>query len=337
MPQEKGSVVYLKHVSSVLKNNPLGDTHIRNIPVYLPPHYEKYPHKRYPVIFGLTGFTGFGEMYLNKSFLTQSFDEMLDELINKKEMPEVIFIMPNCLTSLGGSQYVNSSAVGRYEDFIVQELVPYIDNHFQTNGQRGCVGGSSGGIGSFSLAAKYPNIFQAFASHSGDSAFEYCYFPDFPKFIQQIKKYDYKLENFIRAIPEIQPKDENFLNLLNITAMSASYSPNIEVKPLGFELPFDIYSGKINFEVWKKWLAFDPIHMVEKYQDNLKKLKFCYIDCGQQDQFNLFLGARQLKNKLTEFGIKHVYDEYDSDHFLLRRMQKKKSIPLMLKALNNIS
>jgi enterochelin esterase family protein len=248
-------------------------------------------------------------------------------------MPGVIYVMPNCLTALGGSQYVNSSAVGNYEDYIVQELVPFIDENFRTTKSRGCVGGSSGGIGSFSLSAKYPEIFQAFADHCGDSAFEYCYLADVPRFVQAIEKYDYKIENFVKNISEIQPKDNNFNCLINIIAMSACYSPNPKIKPLGFELPFDPYTGELRKEIWQKWLAFDPVHMVERYQENLKELSFCFIDCGKRDQFNLYLGSRQLHQRLEKFGIKHIYEEYDSDHGLLRREQKKKSIPIVVQSL----
>jgi len=329
-----GKIVYLECESEILKNNPLGDPHKRRFPVYLPPEYDEKADAKYPVIFGLTGFTGYGEMYLNKKFMVQSFDEILDELIEEKGMPGVIYVMPDCMTSYGGSQYVNSSAVGNYEDYIIQELVPLVDRELRTTKMRGCVGGSSGGIGSFTLAAKHPNIFQAFADHCGDSAFEYCYLHDVPSFVRAMERYDYKIENFIEKIPEIQPKDNQFFSLINLMAMSACYAPNPEVKPLGFELPFDPYTGKVNSKVWEKMKKHDPVNMVSVYKDNLKKLKLLFIDCGKRDQFNLYLGSRQLSEQLKEFGIKHHYEEYDSDHGLLRREQKKKSIPMVVNALS---
>jgi S-formylglutathione hydrolase FrmB len=328
-----GKIVFLEHESKILKDNPLGDPYIRRFPVYLPPEYETSPQKRFPVIFGLTGFTGSGVMYLNKSILNQPFDEILDELIVKKGMPGVIYVMPDCMTYFGGSQYINSSAVGNYEDYIVDEIVPFIDTTLRTTGKRACVGGSSGGIGSFTLAAKHPDVFQAFADHSGDSAFEYCFLTCVPKFVQSMEKYDYDLEKFVRNIPTIQPKDDDFVNLLIMTAMAACYSPNPDVKPLGFELPFDPYTGTIRTEVWFRWTLHDPVNMVEKYRDNLRKLKFCFVDCGKKDQFHLYLGSRQLHLKLGQYGIKHTYEEYDSNHGLLRREQKKKSIPMVVRAL----
>ena len=327
------NITYVTHESEVLKGNALGDPHVRHFPVYLPPDYEKSPDKRYPVIFGLLGFTGSGIMVLNRRFLTHpGTDADLDDLI-AGGMPGAIYVFPDCLTSLGGSQYVNSSAVGRYQDYIVQELVPFIDSRFRTNGLRGCIGGSSGGIGSFTLAALYPDVFQAFADHSGDSGFEICYLNDIPKVVQAMARYDYDVASFVKQIPDIQPKDDDFNVVLNIVAMSACYSPNPDVKPLGFELPFDVRTGRLFPEVWAKWLPHDPVRMVEPYADNLRKLRYRFVDCGTKDQFHLYTGSRQLHEQLDAHDIGHIYEEYDSDHFLLRRQQELKTIPAMAAAL----
>jgi enterochelin esterase-like enzyme len=326
------NIRFVEHESEVLKSNPLGDPHVRRFPVYLPPDYESSPDEHYPVVFGLTGFTGSGVSYLNRRFLFPAQDEILDDLILNQAMPGVIYVFPDCITSMGGSQYVNSSSVGRYEDYIVDELVPFIDAEFRTTGQRGCIGGSSGGIGSFWLAARHPDVFQAFADHSGDSAFEHCYLGDVPAFVQAMAKYDYEVEEFVRRIPDIQPKDEEFNTILNLLAMAACYSPNPDA-PLGFEMPFDVYSGELKPDVWEKWRQFDPVNLVEPLQDNLRRLRLIFIDCGTKDQFRLFLGSRQVHLKLEQFGIEHVYEEYDSDHFLLRREQERKSIPMVVRAL----
>lgn len=329
-----GDIVYVQHESKVLENNPLGDPHIRRFPVYTPPGYDPQGRDRYPVIFGLPGFMGYGDLYLQEGLFRQPFNEMLDELIDGG-MPPVIYAMPNCVTYYGGSQYVNSSAVGDYEDYIIQELVPFIDANFSTTGARGVMGGSSGGIASFTLAAKYPAVFSAFADHSGDSAFEQTYLRDVTAFVMAMEKYDYDLVKFRSAIHDRSvQKDNAFMVVFELFAMAACYSPNPDVEPLGFEMPFDIYTGEIYPEVWQRWLAFDPVRMVESYQDNLRQLRFCYVDCGKRDQFNLLLGARQLHAKLQQFSIDHVYEEYESDHFMLRREQKRKSIPLLVEALS---
>src|SRR6185436_18257101 len=123
------TVEILEFESRVLRGNPLGDPPLRRTPVYLPP---SYPRQRYPVLFMLTGFTGFGEMMVQRQAWSESLPERLDRLIRTKKMGEAIVVMPDCFTRLGGSQYVNSSATGRYEDHVVRELVPYIDARYRT-------------------------------------------------------------------------------------------------------------------------------------------------------------------------------------------------------------
>src|SRR5215216_3890982 len=46
--------------SRALAGNPLGDPAVRELPVLLPPGYDSSGSRRYPVLYGLTGFTGSG-------------------------------------------------------------------------------------------------------------------------------------------------------------------------------------------------------------------------------------------------------------------------------------
>ena len=65
-------------------------------------------------------------------------------------MGPAIFVFPDCFTSLGGNQYVNSSAIGAYADYLTREIIPFVDREFRTlasRDHRGCFGKSSGGYG----------------------------------------------------------------------------------------------------------------------------------------------------------------------------------------------
>jgi len=79
--------------------------------------------------------------------------------------------------------------------------------------------------------------------------------------------------------------------------MSACYATNPDA-PLGFDLPFDPYSGELRPDVWAKFQQFDPVHAAERYAESLRQLKFRFVDCGTKDQFHLYLGSRQLHRKL---------------------------------------
>src|SRR6056297_1377740 len=53
-PMLHGRIATLRHESRVLKDNPLGDPHVREVLVYLPPDYEQ--GGPYPTITLLPGF-----------------------------------------------------------------------------------------------------------------------------------------------------------------------------------------------------------------------------------------------------------------------------------------
>ncbi|MGG2202048.1 alpha/beta hydrolase [Paenibacillus validus] len=59
---------------------------------------------------------------------------------------------------------------GRFEDYILQDLIPTIDHEFRTiadRSKRAVCGLSMGGYGAFALALRNPDVFSAAASISG--------------------------------------------------------------------------------------------------------------------------------------------------------------------------
>ena len=301
--------------SRVLRGNPLGDPHLRRVPVYLPPSYAR-GKKRYPIIYLLAGFTGSGEMMQNRNPWSETFSERCDRLIARKKMSEAIVVMPDCFTRYGGSQYVNSSATGRYEDHVVKELVPYMDRHYRTipgPRTRAVMGKSSGGYGAMILGMRHPETFGVVCCTSGDMYFQYCYFPDFPKAQDTYKKHG-GCAGFIRNW-EPRPKrmEMSIFPAINTLAMASCYSPNPKSK-LGFDLPIDEATGELREDVWRRWLAWDPVHVIGRYARNLKKLSLLFLDCGTRDEFNLHHGMRIFSRKAKALGIRHVVEEFDDSH-----------------------
>ena len=74
--------------------------------------------------------------------------------------------------------------------------------------------------------------------------------------------------------------------------------------------------------------------MLEEYGNNVKKLKMLWIECGDQDRFNMVYPARQMHKLLKKGGIKHTYEEFPDDHFSLD-YRYDKSLPQLVKALNS--
>lgn len=329
-------VVYLEHNSSVLRGNPLGDPTRRELPIYLPPNYEGKPDQRYPVIWVLAPFTSWGEKLFNLSAWDDSILQRADRLMRSGEMPPVILAFPNAFTRLGGSQYRNSSAVGRYRDYIIEELIPTVDGSLRTlpeQAHRAVAGHSSGGFGALTFAMRDPGIFSAAASHSGDIFFEACYWPDIPGAIRALERYP-SVEAFVSEVVSLEHTRDvgrDWFSALSLCAMSACYSPNPD-SAAGFDLPFDLYTGEINPEVWNRWRAYDPVQATDDHLDNLRGLKTLYFDCGSEDEYNLFMGARRFHQVLNRAGIEHTYDEFDGTHHNLN-WRYERSLPLLAEAI----
>jgi enterochelin esterase-like enzyme len=308
-----GKIIKQTFESLILRENPLKDPHIRDIIIYLPPGYNQSRSRGYIAVFGLAGFKGTGRSFLNVDPLGENIEQRMNRLISERKCGPMMFVLIDCFTKFGGNQYINSSATGRYEDYIIDEVVPFIDKNYNCS-SHALLGKSSGGYGSIVLGMRHPGVFQAVVNHSGDAAFEYCYLPDFPKAIEAFrtagspKKW---LDYYWKKANRHEEKDNAPLNVL---AMAAHYSPNPRSSELGLQLPFNMKTGEILQNVWRRWLTWDPIRMAENYQTNLKKLKLIYLDCGSRDEFNLQLGARILHSKLELMNIKHFYEEFDGGH-----------------------
>lgn len=310
----QGSVVIETVTSEVLRGNALGDPYVRQVPVYLPPGYGD-GRSRYPSVYVLTGFTGRGTMLLNDSAWDETIAQRMDRLIGQGAVRPMILVMPDCLTRIGGSQYLNSSAVGRYQDHVVNELVAFVDEKYRTiadRDHRAVVGKSSGGYGSVILAMRHPDVFGLMASHSGDMYFEYCYKPDIIRAVRAFARYG-GLDAFWDTFRTIHPRDGDFNVALNVLAMAACYSPNPGALH-GFDLPFDLETGELREDVWKRWLEWDPVYLVDRHLDALRSLRLIYLDAGLRDEFNLQYGARVFARRLRARGIKFVHEEFDDGH-----------------------
>src|SRR3990170_8812808 len=177
-----GTLIVLEHSSKILKGNPLGDPHVRKVGVWLPPQYDEGRGGgrggRFPVLYDLIGFTGSGLAHTAWKPFGDNVPERAAPLIRERKMGPAIFVFPDCFTALGGNQYVNSSAIGRYADYLTREIIPFVDRQFRTlasREHRGCFGKSSGGYGSILHGMKYAKYWGAIANHSGDAYFDFVY------------------------------------------------------------------------------------------------------------------------------------------------------------------
>ncbi len=325
----RGSVV-VEHIDSeVLEGNPLGDPTERDIHVYLPPGYKGQP---LPVVYGVVGYTGSGGSLFNIDPLVEPLHQRMDRLIRTQRCGPMVIACPDCFTRVGGNQYINSTATGRYEDFLLREVIPFVEEKYPATA-RAVWGKSSGGYGSMVQGMRHPEVFSALADHSGDAAFEWCYLPDFPKALDAFRKARGPkkwLDQYWKG-PN-RRKSEQY-PVLNTIGMAAHYSPNSRSPYMGIDFPFDLDTGEFKPRVWARWRNWDPVNMISRYARNLKRHRLVYIDCGTKDEFNLHWGARLLHDRLMLNGVKHFYEEFEDGHLNIP-YRYDRSLPMLHKALN---
>jgi S-formylglutathione hydrolase FrmB len=311
----RGRVEHHAFPSRRLEGNPWHDPTERDLPVYIPPSGTTEGR---PLLVLLSGYTGAGwRHFLRPPYLSDTIVGRLDRLIRSGAAPEAVLVAPDCLTTLGGSQYLNSAATGAYEDYVVQEIVPWVREKYRT-GPVAVLGTSSGGYGALSLSLRHPDVFRAAGSNAGDAYFEYCYPPDFPSAFREIRKaggpeallrrlLSDPVSGFGPANPIVQA--------LEVMAYASCYSP-IEAEPGRFDLPFDLDSGALREEVWRRWLELDPVRMVERepYREAARRLAYFYVDGGLRDEYGLDLGARVFAAKARSVGARVDLEEFDGVH-----------------------
>ena len=340
-----GRVVVLEHQSKILRGNALGDPSTRPLAVWLPPQYDegstRNRGKRFPVLYDLVGFMGSGLAHVAWKNFGENIPERMSRLIFEKKMGPAIVVLPDCFTALGGNQYVNSSAIGNYADYLTREIVPFVDREFRTlasRDHRGCFGKSSGGYGAIIQGMKYPDTWGAIADHSGDSYFDFVYWHDWPNTLNELAKYrprppkqpgrydvmrmqkgadrgidDGRVRRFLDSVwqkVKLTPAEGHAI--MNL-CMAATYDPDPRA-PNGFRLPFNLETGEVLPDRWKRWQANDPVNLVQKYRKNLASLRGIYIDCGARDQYHIHYGTRILSKRLAQARIEHTYEEFDDTH-----------------------
>lgn len=302
--------------SEVLRGNRAGDPATRRVPVYLPPSYHRDPARRFPAAYVLTGFTGRGRALLNDGPWSPSLPDRMDGLIASGRCGEMILVMPDAFTRYGGSQYIDSTATGRYGEHLSRELPAWIDARYRTlaaRDHRGVMGKSSGGYGALVHGMLHSEVFGAVACHSGDLYFDYCYRGDVPKTCSVLQRAG-GVQAWLEAFEAKPQKKHDDLETLNILAMAAAYSPNPEVEPYGIDLPCDLATGAFRDEVWARWLEHDPLRMLDRHVEALRSLRLLYLDCGTADEWSLHHGARMFVARLKELGIRHEHQEFEDGH-----------------------
>ena len=315
--------------SKVLQGNPLQDATRRRVDVYIP---FNHTGRDLPLLVDLVGFLSSGPVHTNWKNFGENLPERLDRLIATGELPPVVVALPDCFTRLGGNQYINSAGTGQWADFLITELVPYLEDSLGCGGtgRRGVFGKSSGGYGAITHALLYPEFWAAAACHSGDMGFEHM-LPEFTGALRALSRCNNDIEQWLNAFYAKPKQSGGDLHTLMLFAMCATYDPD-PTAFMNIRLPVDLHTCEIVPQRWHNIMRWDPLNIAVERASGLRQLKTLFIDCGIQDQYNLVFGARRMHRLLDQQKIPHVYEEFADDHSGIDyRMDR--SLPLLVNAL----
>lgn len=303
-PAQTGTIKTDEVHFASLEGNLVGDPPKRSVIVYMPPGYEKQKKMRYPVVYLLHGYGA--NVAGNKGWVREggTFVETISRLITEKKISPMIIVMPDGGNRFGGSMYTNSVTTGSWEDYIVSELVAFIDKNYRTLAKaesRGIAGTSMGGYGALKIAMKHPDVFGAVYGNSSC-----CLVMAPPAVISESAGPAAKLTSFEEAEKAPVPVRISL-------AYAAAFSPNPSNPPFYVDRPITANGGDagLSTTVLGRWQANIPINMVDQFVTNLRRLHIAF-DIGTQDR--LLESNRQFRDALKRNRIEHTYEEFEGGH-----------------------
>jgi S-formylglutathione hydrolase len=329
---EEGQLIQTTISAPSLGNNLFEDITEQSIIIYLPPSYDT-TNLNYPVVYFLPGFSTPNTDFINGSFQGYRLKNSMDDLIQREIIKEMIVVIPNGLTFLLGSYYVNTSVTGNWEDYMTRDLIDYMDANYRTlsdANSRGIAGHSMGGFGALNLAMLHPNVFCATYGLS-PGLFDLNGLNDQGMFSSQTK-----INQFIAKLDEWLTMDKDsavasfkeYINYLKSRndydtifsyAYGAAFSPNPEKHPPYIDYPYYKEGEETlcdstlrrNYENGFGGLA----EKVTLYKENLLSLKAMTIDYGIFDYYSwIRRGCVYFSQLLTDAEIPHDLLSFNGDH-----------------------
>ena len=290
--------------------NRVGDRPQTVVTVYLPPGYATARARRYPVVYLLHGAGNTNRSWLG-SASWRGVPAIMDSLIAKRAIQEMIVVMPDANTRLGASWYLNSSTTGRWEDFISRDLVAWTDAHFRTIARResrGLGGASMGGFGALMIAMRHGDPFSAVYSAST------CCTQRASIFDAGRDRVAWEAVATLRSFSDAAKASSRTRSYLSL---ATAFVPDSSAPPLYFSFPFvRADSGWfVNPAVLARWDANVPMRILASRAGALKQLRALQLDHGKNDDVVPIAEARALDSALTRAGVRHAFVTYAGKHF----------------------
>lgn len=295
-----------------LSENLIGQLPKHDIWVYLPKAYTA-SSTPLPVIYYLPGFGDF-------TMLDVSIPNDMNTVYNS--LSPAILVVIHGVNRYGGSFFADSFVTGNWSQFIVKDVVNYMDSNYRTiphSRARGIAGHSMGGFGVVNLAMRHPEVFgSAFAvapGLMGSNGLKEL----------QIFDTDQHIKAFIAAMAPIK----DLAPAAALSAMDAKMEFHFDIAygmtfapssvPPYFEYPYTLVNNTLvrDEAIWAKWESgFGNVHNeVQEFKGNFAMLRNIGIDCGSSDYYQWIVrGCAYFDSELTAAGIPHVYTTHPGDH-----------------------
>ncbi len=291
------AVEQIKIHGKALEGNLEGNAVDRDVFVFLPPSYAVETSRRYPVVYALHGYSIGAEQWTHEIHVPQTIEGAF-----ATGAREMIVVLPDSKTVHNGSMYSSSVTTGDFEQFIVHDVVDYIDAHYRTipdRMSRGLVGHSMGGYGATRLGMKHPDVFGSLYIMSP------CCLS-----ARTIESVNPENEKALEAVKT--PEDSAKLSFFQRAqlASAAAWSPDPLNPPLYLDLP--VKDGKVRPDILAKWTANAPLAFIDQYIDKLRRYTAIAIDVGDQDR--LRFDTEKLHHVLDDYGIENSFEIYQGTH-----------------------
>ena len=350
-----GSITETVIPAPSLQGNLLGDSAKQRLSIYLPPSYEASPDKRYPVLYLLHGFTGTNRTWMidpesaNNEPAVDARDggyqqagflkrERLDSLITAGTVPELIIIAPNGRNAYKHSFYVNSPVTGRWEDYVVEDVVGFVDANYRTlptASSRGIAGHSGGANGALFIAMRHSDVFgsvYAMAPCCSGQTFSLP-LPEDPNtgsptpFWEDVYTRIHALSATDQLPDTFTDRREDFYVNAELAA-SAAYAPNPDRAPLYGDYLFEKQDGALvlNRSALERRLALSVFRLVDQHESDLRSLRGILIDYGEHEMADLVTGNSELAEALARRGIPFEFEVYaggDHGNMVTERLESR--------------
>jgi pimeloyl-ACP methyl ester carboxylesterase len=295
-----GTLVTETLVSAKLRNTRTGVDPNRAVKIYLPPGYAA-SGKSYPVIYYCHS------VFLNpeKIFADGNLVNLLERGFAQGIIPGFIFVVADYSSPTTGSIYENSPATGRWLEFTVEELIPFIDGHFRTlraRESRGLAGDMMGGRGAFQLAMRYPEHFSVvYALNPVATGLGLLPMPTYPDW-QKI----HRAKSFGDLAGDHIPQ-------IFVTACQA-YLPNPDRPPFYCDFLMEMKDGQPTLDpdhALKLKRGFLLDHQLDDYAANLRTMRGIAFDWSRYDPIQDHVyGSEAFSRKLESYGVEHEAEGY---------------------------